>query len=49
MKEDTRIEGPFSFGDRPKVNQSTDSVKASKDKRAETNKEIHEKGALQAL
>jgi len=49
MKEETRIDGPYEFGERPKVNQNADSVQASKDKRALANKEIHEKGPLQAL
>jgi len=49
LKEETRISGPWSFGERPKVNQNADSVKAAKTKRAEANREIHEKGPLAAL
>jgi len=46
MKEDTRLEGPWEFGERPKVNRNEDSVKAAREKRALLNQEIHEKGPL---
>lgn len=49
MKEDTRLDGPWEFGERPVVNQSADSVQANKEKRAQNNKEIQEKGPLLAL
>ena len=37
MKEDTRIAGPWEFGERPKVNQNSDSVQKSIEKRKELN------------
>lgn len=49
MKEETRVDGPWEFGSRPVVNQNADSVKRAREKRAELNKEIHEKGPLQSL
>ena len=49
MKEDTRLDGPWEFGECPKVNSSKDSVKKARERRAELNKEIHEKGAIKAM
>lgn len=49
MKVETRIAGPWEFGERPKVTQNADSVRAAKEKRAEANREIHAKGPLAAL
>jgi len=45
MKEETRIEGPFEIGVKPKVNQNPDSVKDANSKRAERNAEIIAMGA----
>jgi len=33
-KEETRLEGPFEIGIKPKVNQNPDSVKEANEKRA---------------
>lgn len=49
MKEDTRLEGPFEFGERPKVNQQKDSVEKARLARAELNQRIHEAGPLESL
>lgn len=49
MKEDTRQQGPWEFGERPLIKQSKDSVRAAREKRAQLNKEIGEKGPLQSL
>lgn len=46
MKEETRLEGPWEFGEAPKVNQNQDSVNKAREKRAKLNAEIHEKGPL---
>jgi len=49
MKEDTRVEGPFELGIKPKVNQNANSVKEANEKRALKNKEIMEMGAEEAI
>lgn len=46
LKEDTRVEGPYEFGVRPKVNQQKDSVEKARKARAELNAQIHELGPL---
>lgn len=49
MKEDTRVEGPWEYGVRPKVNQNEDSVAKAREARAELNRKIHEVGPLEAV
>lgn len=49
MKEETRIAGPWEFGERPKVNQQKDSVAKAKEARALVNAEIAIKGPLQSM
>lgn len=49
MKEDTRVEGPYEFGVKPKVNQNAASVKEAHDRRAEANQQILQMGAEAAV
>lgn len=49
MKEETRVAGPWEFGEKPIVKQNSHSVAEAKEKRAKLNQEIHEKGPLQSL
>lgn len=49
MKEDTRVKGPWEFGEAPKINQSADSVAKARQARAALNAEIHELGALESM
>lgn len=49
MKEETRVAGPWEFGDRPKVCKNKASVADARERRAELNQEIHAKGPIQAM
>ena len=49
MKESTRIEGPWTYGIPPKVNQNTVSVDKARIARAELNAKIHQVGPLESL
>jgi len=49
MKEETRVAGPWEFGEKPIVKQNQHSVTEAREKRAKLNQEIHEKGPLQSL
>jgi len=49
MKEETRIAGPWEYGEKPKVNRNHHSVLEAREKRAALNKEINDKGALRSV
>lgn len=49
MKEETRIEGPWEYGTKPKINQCKSSVDDARKAKAEANMEILKMGAETAV
>lgn len=49
MKEETRLEGPWEFGEKPWVKQNAASNAEQEAIRAEKNKRIHEAGPIKAM
>lgn len=49
MKEETRIEGPWEYGVKPKVNQNSASVQEANERKASKNREILDQGAEYAV